>query len=178
MNISDIINLILACSTITLASISTIILIVSINQNKRALENSTRPSINIYGIATYFSREKEYFFIIKNYGATTGKILSISADTDLSTFALDGFSSPFSFISGLTLSPNQSYSIALNKNKFKNFESESISITVVYEGNNKKYTEKTLINVKYLQKSVVTKWDGKPLDVISGTLQDMAKRNL
>ena len=178
MTTTEIINLVLTVATIILAATSIIIVIMGLKQNNKMLENATRPNINIYGTTTYYSKDKEYYFVIRNYGNSNGKILSISSNEDLSKFALEGFSSPFSFMKGLTLAPNQSYSIILNNKVVKTFEKEFIEITIEYEGIEKVYKEKTSINIRYLQKNVVSKWDGDPIKIISGTIQDIANRNL
>lgn len=178
METTDVINLVLACATIVTAFISILILIVSLKQNGKMLENATRPNINIYGTTTYYSNNKDYYLIIRNYGNSSGKILSISCDIDLSTLALEGFSSPFLFIKDLTLSPNQGYSIVLNDKIFKTLVKETISITLEYEGLNKVYKETTILNIKYLQNNVSTKWNGNSIDIICGTIQDFANKRL
>ena len=178
MNTSDIINLILMISTIVLSLASITIVIISINQNKKMIEISTRPNINIYGAATYYGEKRNYYLVVRNYGKSSGRIVSITPDVDLSKFAIDGFLSPFSFISNLTLAPDQGYSIVLNPDVFRSAKEEQINIVLQYEGLGKIYKETTTINIRYIQNNVATKWNGNPVETISGTLQDIANRTL
>lgn len=178
MNTSDIINLILAIATILLSITSIVIVIISLNQNSKMLESTTRPYINIYGTSTYYSKEKDYYFIIKNFGNSSGKIASITSDEDLSKLAIKGFASPFSFINGLVLSPSQGYQILVDHNALREINKDCISITINYEGLGKTYTESTTINIRYLLKNVNVRSGSNPIETISGVIQDISNRNL
>lgn len=178
MNTSDIINLILAIATIILSITSIVIVIISLNQNSKMLESTTRPYINIYGTSTFYSKEKDYYFVIKNFGNSSGKITSIISDEDLSKLAIKGFASPFSFIDGLVLSPNQSYQILVDHDALREINKDCISVTITYEGLGKTYRESTAINIKYLLKNINVRTDSDPIGTISGVIQDISNRNL
>lgn len=178
MNTSDIINLILAIATVLLSITSIVIVTISLNQNSKMLESTTRPYINIYGTSTFYSEEKDYYFVIKNFGNSSGKIVSITSDEDLSKLAIKGFASPFSFIDGLALSPNQSYQILVDNKALSEINKDCVSITITYEGLGKTYIDSTTINIKYLLKNVNVRREGDPIATISGVIQDISNRNL
>ena len=60
MQISDWINVILCILSFILATISVITVIITLKQNHRMIENSTRPYIVMYSNSTYFQDIKYY----------------------------------------------------------------------------------------------------------------------
>lgn len=67
MEISTISNIILSALSFLLAFISIVFVIVTLKQNNRMLEASSRPFISIY-LETITICEQTTFFVIKNFG--------------------------------------------------------------------------------------------------------------
>ena len=86
MEISDIINIILCILSFLLAVISVVTVILTLKQNNKMIENSTRPYIVIYSKITNFQNQL-YYLIIKNMGQTGAEIVNFKCDTDLSKFS-------------------------------------------------------------------------------------------
>lgn len=72
MEISDWINAVLCILSFLLATISVVTVIMTLKQNTKMIENSTRPYIVAYGRYTNF-QDPQYYLIIKNMGQTRSK---------------------------------------------------------------------------------------------------------
>lgn len=182
MFIDDIQTIVNICScilTFLLSTISVVILIVTIRQNSRMLENASRAYIAIYSEITYV-HAMNFYLIIKNFGQSSAIINSLECDTDLSKFAHIETLVPFSHMENVSIAPNQSFKCALQSVNLFASKIPSINFKVTYTSNNKKYVETFCINLKALTGLVNTKASSKedPLKMISNTLQDINKRLL
>ena len=81
MEISDWVNVILCILSFILAAISVITVIITLKQNSKMIENSTRPYIVVYGRVTNF-QNPTYYLIVKNMGQTGAEITKFACDID------------------------------------------------------------------------------------------------
>lgn len=166
---------ILAISSFVLSVISVVTVIITLRQNNRMIETSTRPNITIYFDYSQMGEPIGYF-VIRNFGISSGKIISLSYNdiakkqpTSLCnvTDVLDG-------LVGNSIAPNQKFMIPIRL-----FESPSgtASFDITYLGSRKKpYKEHIEINVKQygkLSKSRIAYEENKSL---SYPLQEIAER--
>ena len=82
MQITDWINVILCILSFALAVISVITVIITLRQNNKMIENTTRPYIVIYGKVTNF-QNPAYYLIIKNMGQSGAEITNFKCSIDL-----------------------------------------------------------------------------------------------
>ena len=86
MDVSIIINIVLSILSFVLAVISVITVVITLKQNNKMIENSTRPYIVIYGRYTNF-QDPTYYLVVKNMGQTGASISGFSCDIDLAQYA-------------------------------------------------------------------------------------------
>lgn len=173
-SLSDIIQ-VLGITVSFITSISAIaISVLSLRQNSKMIENSTRPYIGIYGAGVYV-RSPNYYIVIKNFGNSSATIKSFSSDFDLSKCVKGkDMKKPFEYIENSTLLPDQAYHCVIDLNHTLT-QTETINFHITYASSVKQYKEKMCLNLRALVGNYVTHKDdnGKPLSVISETLQDM-----
>lgn len=180
MDIALLVNIILCVLSFILAVISVVTVLITLRQNSKMIESSTRPYISIYLGTTYFQQTTSYI-IIKNYGASSATITNFNCDFDLSQCAYDKHIVPFSHISGTTISPEESlaYPVVLTGiPDIKNLE--PISFSIEYKSSCKKYKEDISLNLlahcDMVHLRASTK--NKDLKIISFALQDIAEKML
>lgn len=146
MDFSTIVNIVLCILSFLLAAISVIIVVISIRQNNKMIEESTRPYISIY-IESITICEQSSFFVLKNFGHTSATIDLFEYDSVLKEThqANPNFNKQFDYINGLSLSPGQSklfqYNVTL-------LPKDSISFRIKYSSFKKHYEESINLNVK------------------------------
>ena len=179
MDISVIVNICLSVSSFLLAFISVLILIVTIKQNTRMLENETRAYISIYGTITN-CQGVGFYLVIKNFGKSSARISSLECDTDLRRFSYVDSRTPFAHMVDTSIAPNQSFICALQQVPLFNSGISSINFQLSYESNNKKYSESICVNLQAFTDLIQTNASssGNELKIISNTLQDINRRML
>ena len=140
MSISDIINIILCILSFVLAAISVITVVITLKQNSKMIENSTRPYITIYGKKTECGILK-YFLVIKNFGSSGAVITDFHSEIKLEDYSSEYNPNPFRHIIGTHLAPNQSIVCNLNTDKLNADKVEQLPFQIKYFGN-KDYVEK------------------------------------
>lgn len=180
MSISDKINLTLCIFTALLSVLSIIFVVITIRQNQRMLESSTRPYLTIYDNFTNF-QSPSYYLVLKNFGQSSATIKNFHYDMDLSDCVIfKNAPPPFMNLENTTLSPGQSLATeidirkALGKNKSINFHIEYSSQS------GKCYAENVSLNLIARTGNVVSKasTSGKEMRIISYTLQDLVQKLL
>lgn len=178
MLLSDKINLALSISSFALAALSIVFVVLTIKQNSKMVENSTRPYVVIYGTYTNFD-SPTYYLVVKNCGSTSARIEEFTASSNLADYSLQKGLKPFSTFPGSLLAPGQSvmcalYSLAIHRDMVP-FEFD-----VTYSCGKKKYSEHFTINpasdIPNIKPRAATK--GKELETISFTLQELVERLL
>ena len=82
MKPETIINLILSIASFVLAATSVITVVITLLQNRKMIEASTRPYLGIYTASSNIGKNRIYL-ILKNYGQSSARIEELSADIDL-----------------------------------------------------------------------------------------------
>ncbi len=179
MKPETIINLILSIASFVLAATSVITVVITLLQNRKMIEASTRPYLGIYTASSNIGKNRIYL-ILKNYGQSSARIEELSADIDLTELSrLPGTYIPFSGLSGSTIMPGQSFRTIIDYKNIVN-ETEIIKFTLKYSGSVKKYTEilplKLTSNSGNLTEHSCT--PGNELSEISEALQEMHIKSL
>lgn len=179
MIIGDWINVVLCVLSFVLAAISVVTVVITLRQNNKMIESSTRAYIAVSGQSINV-QSPEFLLVVKNYGNSSAIIENITFDIPLKPYMYALDIEPFSAVTNATLCPNQNIVCNLNPVKMGEDNITIITCTVTYTSNGKKYVEKQIINFEALCKNVVTKanTEGKELKIISYALQEMLKKNL
>ena len=166
---------ILALSSFVLALVSVVTVIITIRQNNRMLEASTRPYVSIYFDYSNMGEPIGYF-VIKNFGNSSAKITSLSYNdvvkgqpTSLCqvTDILDG-------LVGNTICPNQKFLLPI---KLYDSPDGVCVFNITYCSNTKKYEEHVEIIVKQYGKLTKSRICGGDITrVVSYPLQEIAER--
>lgn len=166
---------ILAISSFILSVTSVVTVIITIRQNKRILEASTRPYVRIYFDHTQMGEPIGYF-VIKNFGNSSAKITSLSYNdvvkgqpTSLCnvTGILDG-------LVGNSICPNQKFLLPIRPSKSP---CGTCTFDISYQSSSKSYTEHIEINIE--QYGDLTKprmGDDDVMRVVAYPLQEIAER--
>lgn len=179
MNTSDWINVILCILSFLLAAISVGTVIITIRQNHKMIQNSTRPYIVVFPETTNYQTQQMYL-ILKNYGNSGAKITKFYASIDLSNYSLISEHPPFSKIENTFLAPGQKIITPIDAKKLSEDKCEVFTIVVGYSDGVKSYYEEYPINYVNLQNNVQLRAStkDKELKIISYTLQDFAEKQL
>lgn len=157
-----------------------IISILTLRQNSKMIEDSSRPYIGIYLASTYI-RNVSVYLIVKNYGQSSALIESFTYDFDLSKCSSHSIPErePFQNIEKSTLMPGQSHHCIIDLNKTLK-QTEQINFHVVYSSGTHKYEDDICVNlvatIGNFTSHNTTK--NKELENISETLQDMLIHSL
>lgn len=166
-----------------LTIISLIFVILTIWQNNKMLEEASRPNITIF-FDSIVTTERNNFFVLKNFGATSGTITKfvftdeLSASTQKHTL----LNEQFDCVKDMVLAPGQRvlfpYDVGILKSDYVRFEIE-------YKSNfsSKKYTETVNINVKNMNHIPIARLNDtvaktKFESILLNLLQDMSEKNL
>lgn len=176
MTNAEIINVFLSSIVAITAIASIIIAIITLKQNSKMIEESTRPIVHVYSKYT----DGDLYIIVKNLGHSVAFIDEVDTDFYIPKEEhnlVDG--NPFSNLKNGSLPPNTSRVCPLisqtsGKNKF--------SFKISYHSTTNKYTDKFLVDCDAenpfpdLHTSVVN--DSKALEVMAHSLQDILKTKL
>lgn len=160
-----------------LSAISIIITIITIRQNSRMLEASTRPYISIYFDYSNLGEPIGYF-IVKNFGQSSGQIISLSYN-DVVTQQSTKYCNVTAVFDGLvnnSIAPNQKFFVPI---PLQNSPDGICTFDVSYRSSKKTYTEHFEIVVKQLgklSKSRIVNHQYKEYKLISYPLQEIAER--
>lgn len=179
MSISDKINLSLTIFSLILATISIITVILTLKQNNKMIESSSRPYVAIYGDMTNFSN-LQFYIIIKNFGKSGAIIKNLSCDIELSNYNYNTSITPFESIKNTMLAPNQNIVCSIDHRKLDKDGIEILNFVVEYEFQRKNYKENYSVNYAAFKNNITTKIStkDKELKTISYTLQEMVEKDL
>lgn len=142
--IVNLINISLAIFSFMLAAISIILVVLTVWQNSKMIENATRPVISVYISKIETSKKLGYYITVKNIGSSPAKILSFSSNKNLSDLSFSKKYIPFAGIVNSTLAPGQSISSVYNYDKA--IQMEDITVSVSYTSGVKTYNSDSYIN--------------------------------
>lgn len=179
MLIGDWINVVLCILSFFLAAISVVTVVITLKQNSKMIEESSRPYISVYGEQTNFS-SPQFYIVLKNFGRTGAIIKSLECDIDLSKYSYSTEVTPFQNIVGTMLAPNQNFICNIDSMQLSTDNVEVLNFHIVYTANNKTYDEKYPVNYQAVKKNITTKSATKDheLKTISYTLQEMVQKDL
>ena len=182
MNISVIVNIILSVLSFALAVISIALVIITLRQNNKILEASNRPYITMY-FESITTTKRVNYFVIKNFGNTSGTIKRFSYPAELKTSLQSHplYNEQFDCIEGIALAPGQSklfpYNVSI-LNEISHFE-----IVYISPFSDKEYTEIIDIDAKKMGHIPVER-PGKPKtencfhDSLITTLHEIAEKQI
>ena len=179
MEISDIINIVLCILSFILAAISVVTVVITLKQNSKMIENSTRPYIVIYGRVTNF-QNPAYYLVVKNMGQTGAEITEFDCDIDLSKYSYSTEITPLGHMKGTFLAPGKSIITNINSIKLSEENIDDILFNITYNSGVKTYKEQYKVHYRAnrdnIQARASTK--DKELKIISYTLQDLVEKLL
>lgn len=178
MSITDKINLGLSISSFVLAVLSIVFVVLTIRQNSKMIEESTRPNIVIYGRVTNFGG-LSYYLVLKNYGNSGATITKFTYSKNLSDFSLQRGQVPFSLMEGIFIAPGQSVISNIDALKIRP-DMDPFKFDISYKTKSRTYHDHFVVmpsaDVPNVQARVVTKEN--ELKNISFTLQDLVEKLL
>lgn len=180
MNIDTKINIILCILSFLLAVISVVTVIITLRQNHKMIDNSTRPYVVIYSAVTNF-QSSNYYLCVKNFGQSGAIITKFACNIDLEKYSYHKGKIPFKHLPNTFIAPGQSFICSINPlTLFKELGLDSLIFTIGYKFNSTEYIDTFTINLQadsdLIHARASTK--DKELCIISYTLQDIAEKLL
>jgi len=166
VEISDWINVILCILSFLLALISVITVVITLKQNHKMIENSTRPYIVITYERVIIPGGIARYIVVKNYGQTGAKIVSMSCAGDVTP----EFQRRFCKISGAFLAPSQR--LLYYWGDANPGTPEQVSFSYEYIAGKKVYKE----NIELTMVTGAASSRPNSKDAIKYALQDIAER--
>lgn len=177
MDLATKVNIVLCVLSFLLAAISVITVVITLRQNHKMIENSTRPYICVYG-QSINPGTPQFYLVIKNFGSSAATITRFEYSPDLSQcFGLKSNTRNYlEDICKTTLAPGQS---RICKLKYS-LVPDNVTFTIEYNSGVKKYRETFSTNIKAGSAMLTGKQatPRKDLRTISYTLQEMLQKNL
>lgn len=144
---SDWIQIIIAFITFMGIIVSLIISIITLIQNRNIIENSNKADLIFY--IDYNPQISTYFLIIKNFGNSVGKLISLEVTPKLdwkkTKFKQDLVA--LTEARNILLAPNQKVSSWFD---FKGYPDNKFSVKIEYSSNNKIYRNEYSIDLNYI----------------------------
>lgn len=177
MTTSEIINIILCILSFLLAAISVVTVVITIRQNNRMIESSTRPYVVVTSQITNF-QNPAFYLVLKNFGQSGATIDSLECDIDLAKCSYNDKYIPLSNLNNTFIAPQQSIVCSLNTRKMVDEKIERLQFRIKYSGATKSYVEECSINFFAYTQNVLTRASTKDaeLKIISYTLQDLVEK--
>lgn len=175
---ADIISII-GIITSTIASIVAIIIsVLTLIQNSKMIENSTRPYIAVYGASTHVGTNPHYYLIVKNFGQSAAKINTFVCKPNLAKYSDSSYDNPFYKLSGTTMVPGQSFRCAINIAALQE-DVEDLVIDLAYSCGKHTYSEKYQVHISANKgNTVIHEHLPNDLATVSDTLQDLLINSL
>lgn len=179
MNPSVIVNIILCILSFVLAVISVVTVVITLRQNSKMIDNSTRPYVVIYPATTNF-QSPNYYLCVKNFGKSGATVKSFSCDYDLKNCSYDEDHVPFAHLKGTFLAPGQSYIASVDPSKIFHEVPRVLTFSISYEANSKEYFDNFVVNIEADSDllHIRANTEGKELRTISYALQDITEKLL
>lgn len=167
----DILSIITALTSI----IAIIISVITLKQNSKMIEESTRGYLVVYGNITNFG-SPTYYLVLKNFGSSAATINKFTIKEDIQKYSY-GDRIPFNNIENSIIAPNQAIISSLYT---LGIELTPFTINIEYTSNSKTYKDVFNINPKSLSSNTIPKnsTSNKELRTISYAIQELAQKNL
>ena len=177
MDIATIVNIILCVLSFILAVTSVITVIITLKQNNKMIEESTRPIITIYTDEINFGTPV-FYLVIKNFGKSAAVITDISYNTDFSNcYRVNNGKDYLKELKNAMLAPGQSRVCMLDYQKVN----KEVTFIIKYKsGLGKTYSEIIKLDLKagVAMPTLKANTENKELRTISYALQEMVQKNL
>lgn len=176
MDIPVIVNIILSILSFFLAVTSIVIVVITLQQNSKMIESSTRPIMSVY-TQTVIINQPITYLIVRNNGNSSAYMKKFDVDTDFTgCYFVQNNQNYIEEFSKCVFAPNQSRVCALDVEKLDKI----VHFTLEYSSCIKTYKEEYDINLKAATGVPQTRHSSKsdPLSIISLTLQDILFKNL
>lgn len=163
-------------ATILASIIAIAISVVTLRQNNKMIESTSRPNLSIYGNSTNTGSPMLYF-VIHNFGSSLAEITSLKYDFDFTNcYKIQNEKDYIKTLVGCTLAPNQSKICLLDYDKVDKI----VNFEISYKSSAKSYNEKFAVDFRAGNAMVAAKTSNKDkeLETISYTLQDMLLKDL
>ena len=177
MDTSTIVNIILCVLSFILAAISVVTVVITLRQNNKMIEESTRLVISVY--TDEINAGNPFFYlIVKNFGKSPAYITKFEYDFDFKgCYKIRKDRDYWEGLNNAALAPGQSRICTLDYAKID----KEVTFTLEYHSGAKKvYSDKFTIDLKAGVSMPYGKvaTEGKELRTISYALQEMLQKNL
>lgn len=178
METSIMVNIVLCILSFILAAISVVTVVITLRQNSKMIEASSRPYLSMY-VSHIFCTDCIDYLVLKNFGNSSAIIKNFECNTDLSVGSYDVGRTPFEHIVEQTICPGQSLNVPLRLHKICSHTS-SLSFLIEYSSGRKLYKDNICINLEALSDASIMSADpnGRELEAISRSLQDICEKML
>ncbi len=177
MDIATIVNIILCVLSFILAAISVVTVVITLRQNNKMIEESTRPVISIY-TEEINAGEPFFYLVVKNFGQSPAYITKFEYDFNFNgCYKIRNDKDYLKKLTKSVLAPGQSRICMLDYAKID----KEVTFIISYQSSVKiSYTETFTIDLKAGVSMPYGKvaTEGKELRTISYTLQEMLQKNL
>lgn len=177
MDTATVVNIIFCVLSFILAVISVVTVVITLRQNSKMIEESTRPVISVY-TDEINTGNPFFYFIVKNFGKSTAYITNFEYDFDFKgCFKVDNDIDYLKDFNNAVLAPGQSRICMLDYAKID----KEVTFKLKYRsGSNKEYSDEFKIDLKAGVSLPYGKVDtkGKELRTISYALQELLQKNL
>lgn len=174
MDIATIVNIVLCVLSFALAAISVITVVITLRQNSKMIEESTRPYVSVYFQPLFDIN----YLILKNFGNSTAKITSFHTNVDFRTCIEDDAHLPFTHICNTYLHPGERILSPIEE-VYKLYEQYgSLIFDIAYESSGKSYSEHIEINMQSYADHASIRTTVKPENaqkIIAESLQDITE---
>ena len=177
MDIPTIVNIILCVLSFILAAISVVTVVITLRQNNKMIEESTRPVVSVY--TDEINAGNPFFYlIVKNFGKSPAYITKFEYDFDFKgCYKIRNDRDYLKRLNNAVLAPGQSRICTLDYAQIN----KEVTFTIEYcSGAKKVYSDKFTIDLKAGVSMPYGKvnTEGKELRTISYVLQEMLQKNL
>ena len=141
----DTASIVLTGLSLIIAAISLATVCCTLSQNRKIMEESSRPFISVYSRAVVIGKDQHHYIVIRNFGNSLAYITQFKTDIDFS--GRYGINSNINFIESLNnsvLAPGQSHICHIDISKFD----APVHFSVVYKSNSKTYSEELDIDLR------------------------------
>lgn len=148
MEVADIIQIVIALITFLGIIVSSIIAVISIKQNSKMIEETTKANIVMY--IDYSPVSNKYYIIIKNFGNSIGKLISINIQPKLDWEKAE-FKNKIKAITeskNVILAPKQKIGSWF---EFNNYPDRKFNVDIEYETMGKIYKNAYSIDLDYIE---------------------------
>ncbi len=171
MDVSTIVNIILCVLSFILAVVSVVTVVITLRQNNRMIEESTRPFISVY--TDEINTGNPFFYlVVKNFGKSTAYITKFEYDFDFNgCYKIRNDKDYLQQLNNAVLAPGQSRSCTLDYQRIN----KAVTFTLEYHSGAKKtYSDKFTMDLKAGVSMPYGKvaTEGKELRTISYALQE------